>query len=609
MCGIAGYLGTRELSEEQVGAALETMRRRGPDNSAWRHWSLARGRHLYLLNSRLSIIDINDRANQPIRSGDTWLTVNGELYNYVELRARLASVGRRFSTESDSEVLAAVIDQDGVSGLDRCEGMWAFAAFLESSGELILCRDRFGEKPLHLYRTPHGIYFASEVKTLFALLGKRLNINIDHLMRYVTHSYKSLYKQQNSFFEGVEELRPGSLLRVDSDGVEREERYWNPVIAPDHEMGVEEAIAGARERLLRAVELRLRADVPIAFCMSGGIDSVSLISIARRVFGYDVHGFTIVNTDSRYEETEMVAHAVAELGIHHTSVPLDCSGFLDGLSDLIGYHDAPVSTSTYYVHWRLLEQIAKNGFPISVSGTAADEMFTGYFDHHLAYLYEMRSDHQAFSSAVADWQACVLPVVRNKHLRNPRLFIDDPQFRDHVFDSSSTLRTYLHRDWEEPFVEEWYTDDLLRNRMLNEIFHEIVPVILHEDDLNSMYWSVENRSPYLDKDLFNFCCSIPTQHLVKDGRAKAVLRAAMRGIAPDKILDNPKKVGFNAPIQDLLDTNDASVRAAILDDSPIYEYLKRDKVADLMAKAELPNSESKFLFNVVNAKIFLETYS
>ncbi len=609
MCGIAGYLGTRELSEEQVGVALETMRRRGPDNSAWRHWGLAGGRHLYLLNSRLSIIDINDRANQPIRSGDTWLTVNGELYNYVELRARLASVGRRFSTESDSEVIAAVIDQDGVSGLDRCEGMWALAAFRESSGELILCRDRFGEKPIHLYRAPHGIYFASEAKTLFALLGKRLSIDIDHLMRYVTHSYKSLYKQQNSFFEGVEELRPGSLLRVDSDGVEREERYWNPVIAPDHEMGVEEAIAGVRERLLRAVELRLRADVPIAFCMSGGIDSVSLISIARRVFDYDVHGFTIVNTDSRYEETEMVAHAVAELGIHHTSVPLDCSGFLDGLNDLIGYHDAPVSTATYYVHWRLLEQIAKNGFPISVSGTAADEMFSGYFDHHLAYLYEMRSDRQAFSRAVADWQACVLPVVRNKYLRNPHLFIDDPQFRDHVFDSSSTLRTYLHRDWEEPFVEEWYTDDLLRNRMLNEIFHEIVPVILHEDDLNSMYWSVENRSPYLDKDLFNFCCSIPTQHLVKDGRAKAVLRAAMRGIAPDKILDNPRKVGFNAPIRDLLDTNDASVRAAILDDSPIYEYLKRDKVADLMAKAELPNSESKFLFNVVNAKVFLETYS
>jgi len=129
VCGIAGYLGRRELSDEQVGVALETMRRRGPDNSAWRHWGLVGGRHLYLLNSRLSIIDINDRANQPIRSGDTWLTVNGELYNHVEFRTQLTSVGRRFSTEFDSEVLAAVVDQDGVSGLDRCEGMWALAAF------------------------------------------------------------------------------------------------------------------------------------------------------------------------------------------------------------------------------------------------------------------------------------------------------------------------------------------------------------------------------------------------------------------------------------------------------------------------------------------------
>lgn len=609
MCGIAGYLGTRELSEDQVGAALETMRRRGPDNSAWRHWGLVGGRHLYLLNSRLSIIDANERSNQPIRSGDTWLTVNGELYNYVELRSRLTSVGRRFSTESDSEVLAAVIDQDGVSGLDRCEGMWAFAAFRESTGELIICRDRFGEKPLHLYRAPHGIYFASEVSALFALLGKRLSIDIDHLMRYVTHSYKSLYKQPNSFFEGIEELRPGSLLRIGSDGVEREERYWNPVIAPNQEMGVEEAIEGARERLFRAVELRLRSDVPIAFCMSGGIDSVSLISIARRVFDYDVHGFTIVNTDSRYEESELVAHAVAELGIQHTSVPLRRTGFLDGLRELISYHDAPVYTLTYYMHWRLLEEIARHGYRISVSGTAADELFSGYFDHHLAYLYEIRSDRKAFNRAVADWRESVLPVVRNKHLRDPMLFINNPQFRDHIYHGSSVFQTYLHEPWEDPFTEDHFTDDLLRNRMLNELFHETVPVILHEDDLNSMYHSVENRSPYLDRELFNFCCSIPTQHLVKAGRAKAVLRAAMGGIAPDRILENPRKVGFNAPIQDLLDTNEPCVRAELLGDSPIYEYLKRDMVTDLMGKSKLSNSESKFLFNLVNAKIFLEAYS
>ena len=608
MCGIAGYVGFDQQSGDRLDAALGTMRRRGPDSGSWRHWSSVGGQHVYLAHSRLSIIDVDERANQPIRSGDTWIAVNGELYNYLELRTQLASEGRRFYTEADSEVLAAVMDEYGVSGLDCCEGMWAFAAFRESSGEVFLCRDRFGEKPLYLYRTSRGIYFASEVKALFALLGRRLTVDTTHLMRYVTHSYKSLYKKQNSFFEGVEELRPGRFLRIDSDGIEREEIYWNPVSTPDREMGVEEAVAGVRDRLIGAVELRLRADVPIAFCMSGGIDSVSLISIARRVFDYKVHGFTIVNTDSRYAESDMVDHAVAELGIRHTSIPLRCSGFLHGLRELIGYHDAPVYTLTYYVHWCLLEEIAKHGYRVSVSGTAADELFSGYFDHHLAYLYEIRSDLRAFNRAVTNWRECTLPFVRNEHLRDPRLFVDNPRFRDHIYHGSSVFQTYLNEPWEDPFAEEHFTNDLLRNRMLNELFHETVPVILHEDDLNSMYYSVENRSPFLDRELFDYCSSIPTRHLVRNGLAKAVLREAMSGIVPDKILENPRKVGFNVPIRDLLDTNDQSVRSAVLEDSPIFEYLNRDMVAALLRRPELSNSESKFLFNVVNAKIFLEIY-
>jgi len=608
MCGIAGYIGTRELSEGRVEAALGTMKRRGPDNSSWRHWHVARDRHVYLLHSRLAIIDIDDRANQPIRSGDIWLAVNGELYNYLELRSRLVDEGHRFVTDSDSEVLAAVIDRYGAPGLDRCEGMWAFAAFRESSGEVILCRDRFGEKPIHLYRTSHGLYFASEVKTLVALLNTRLSVDVSHVIRYVTHGYRSLYKRQNSFFEGVEYLRPGGLIRIGSDGAEQNEIYWRPAIVPDEEMGIEDAISGARERLLHTVDLRLRADVPLAFCMSGGIDSVSLISIARRVFDYDVHGFTIVTDDSRYEESDMVDHAVTELGIRHSIVPLRSAGFLDGLRELIGYHDAPVFTLTYFAHWQLINEIAEQGYRVAVSGTAADELFSGYFDHHLAYLYEIQSDPEAFQQALTNWQECVLPFVRNEDLKNPRLFIDAPQFRDHLFHESSTLRTYLHTDWEDPFTEEEYTTDLLRNRMLNEIFYETIPVILHEDDLNSMYYSVENRSPFLDRGLFEFCNSIPTRHLVEDGRAKAVLRAAMSGLAPERILNNPRKVGFNAPIREFVDTDDSTVRSAILDDGPIYEYINREMVAKLLSKSKLLNSESKFLFNVINANIFLDIY-
>ena len=175
-----------------------------------------------------------------------------------------------------------------------------------------------------------------------------------------------------------------------------------------------------------------------------------------------------------------------------------------------------------------------------------------------------------------------------------------------VYLGAEEFASYLHEGFEEPFAEARYADDLLRNRMLNELFHEAVPVILHEDDLNAMAFSIENRSPFLDRELFEHCYSIPTRHLVRDGRAKAVLRDAMRGLVPDAALDNRRKVGFNAPIHDLLGVDDPAVRARVLADGPLYEHVRRDRVAALLERPDLPNSESKLLFNLVNAQAFLE---
>ena len=145
--------------------------------------------------------------------------------------------------------------------------------------------------------------------------------------------------------------------------------------------------------------------------------------------------------------------------------------------------------------------------------------------------------------------------------------------------------------------------------MLNELFEEAVPVILNEDDLNAMKYSIENRSPFLDRELFEFSLSIPTRHLVRDGRAKAVLREAMRGIAPDRAMDNRRKVGFNAPIHALLDVHDPEVRRTLLEDSPLFDLIHRHRFEELLDRDHLPNSASKLLFNLVNTKFFLEEYA
>jgi asparagine synthase (glutamine-hydrolysing) len=591
MCGIAGFIGRTRIDDARLEAAAA---------------SLADGGFCALIHTRLSIIDLDSRSNQPFRCGQKWLSYNGELYDYLEVRSRLEARGEQMATRSDTEVLIRAIDTLGWDALDSFEGMWAFAVYDEATGELTLCRDRFGEKPLFLMRAPEGLYFASEPKAIASLSGRSLRPNLTHLSRFLVNGYKALNKGTDTAFADLVQLPSSGLLTVDSRGTERERSYWTPRIAIEPDMTYGEAVAAARERLIRSVELRMRADVPLAFCMSGGVDSVSLISIAARELGHDVHGFTITNTDERYEEADMISAAVDALGVRHSEVNLSTDGFLDGLRSQIAEHDAPIVTITYYAHRLLMKAIADAGYKISISGSAADELFTGYYDHHVAYLAEVHGDPSLHARSLAAWNEHIRPLVRNPFLSDPDLFVDDPGFRDHIYLGNDAFAARLMRPFAEPFTERDFDATLLRTRMLNELFHESVPVILAEDDLNAMAVSIENRSPFLDRGLAELTWSIPTEHLVQDGRAKAILRDAMRGIAPDAVLDNRRKVGFNAPLEDLLDLDDPAVRSELLSDSPVWDLVRRDDIAALLDRRNLPNSESKFLFSFLGTKMFLE---
>lgn len=585
------------------------MHHRGPDQSAVQSFGRADRPRASLLFTRLSILDLDARANQPMQRHTKRLIFNGELYNYREIREELEDLGVAFHTTSDTEVVLCAIDTWGLDALDRFEGMWAFALYDGRDGTLTLSRDRFGEKPLYLLRDGEDLYFGSEVNFIRALAGREIPVNLAHVTRYLMNGYKSLYKTEETFFEGVREVSPATILRIHPDGRSECWRYWTPRFAPEDEMSYEEAVAGARARLLHAVGLRLRADVPLAFCLSGGVDSGSLVSIAKREFDYDVHAFTVVNTDARYEEMGFVEDVVSSLGIRHTQVPVTTVDFIPRLRRLVRAHDAPVVTINYYAHWLLQEAVSRFGYRVSVSGTGADEMFSGYYDHHLQYLYELRREPELLAQSREAWTTHVKPLVLNPFLREWDLFFKNPDFRDHVMVDGPRLDSLLLRPWHEAFSEYHFTDDLLRNRMLNEMFYEGVPVILHEDDLNAMFWSIENRSPFLDRELFEFCNRIPTRLLIRDAAAKAVLRDAMRGIVPESVLNNRRKIGFNAPVYSFLDVHDRHVRDWLLGDGTVYELVARDRVEQLIAKPHLDNHESKFLFYLTSAKLFLEEFS
>lgn len=605
MCGIAGYFGKRPPSGEKIEATLQLMENRGPDHQG----SLALqggGNQAVLLHSRLGIIDRDDRSNQPFVLDGCAIVFNGEIYNYVELREKLEKEGVAFKTASDTEVLLRSYLRYGESCVEAFEGMWSFAIYDTKENRLFLSRDRFGEKPLYFLEAEDGFFFGSEIKFIRRLLGEKLEVNRRHLLRYLVNGYKALYKTRETFFERVGEVPYATSVLVGQTLKPVSARFWEPSFRPV-EMTLEEAVRGVRERLLESMRIRLRADVPLAFCLSGGVDSAALASIAAKVFGYGAAAFSIIDGDERYNEYENIKKTVDDIGCRHELISIPKGFLLERLRRLVAYHDAPVYTISYYVHSFLSEAISKAGFRVALSGTGADELLTGYYDHFNLHLYEMERRPE-YAACLRGWKEKVEPHVRNPHLRNPELYSGNPGFRDHIYLNNGEFAQFLKTDFWEEFTEEVYSENLLRNRMLNELFHEVVPPILHEDDLNSMFYSVENRSPYLDRRFFEFAYSVPSEYLIRDGRGKHLLREAMKGILNEPVRLDPHKKGFNASIHSLLDSS-AREREYLLDDSGIFDFFDRPKMEKLLHEDHLPNSYSKFLFCFLNAKIFLEIHS
>ena len=609
MCGIAGFFCKNQVSESWIDSTLKLMKNRGPDNQESKTFRTKSGnKYIGLLHSRLSIIDLDSRSNQPFTIGSLTIVYNGEIYNYLELRKTLLDQNIELVTSSDTEVLIHYYRLYGKNCVNHFEGMWAFAIYDQTSEELFLSRDRFAEKPLYFHKNAEGFYFGSEVKFLQSLVGHTFSVNHRHLMRHIAHGYKALYKSDDTYFCGVDELKYAQNLCVNQKRVEEPYRYWNPNCEIDPTMSLQDAIEGTRSKLLESVRLRLRADVPLAFCLSGGVDSAAIVSIAAKEFGANVTTFSIFDDDERYDERENIISTVQDLGCEHHLISASQEQPLERLINLIDYHDAPVATISYFVHSMISEAIDQAGFRVSFSGTSADELFTGYYDHFVLHLNEVRNDEN-YDRYLNDWSENIGKFIRNTDLKNPNLYFENPNFRNHIFDASEELNGFFIQPFQEAYTEETFTSNLLRNRMLNELFHEATPLILHEDDLNSMRYSIENRSPYLDTELQKFAYSIPANHLIQNGYGKYVLREAVAGILNDKVRLDRRKKGFNASINSIIDLDNKNVRDFFLDEtSELFTYIDRKKVEELISEKDQPNHFSKFIFNLLNAKIFLSQH-
>lgn len=606
MCGIAGTVGPKHLDAERARAALAAMAHRGPDGEG-AHQGRAGSNAVTLLHRRLAIIDPEPRSGQPMSCEGLTITFNGELYNYVELRAELESLGHGFVSGGDTEVLLRAWREWGPRALERMEGMWAFAIADESAGKVYLCRDRFGEKPLLTAEDGDVFCFASEPRALAALLGRRLRPDLRHARRMLVHNFRAHFKTPETYFEGVKEIPAATLTVIDADGRREDTVYWSPAFQP-RPMSREDAEEGVRERLIEAVRLRLRADVPYAFCLSGGVDSNVMAGIAAKHFNQDIKTYSIIDSDPKHDESEFIEVSVNDWGVSNQRHHLDKSDFLDRIRRLTLHRCEPVLTLTSFIHSYLVDAIAADGFKVALSGVGADEIFTGYYDYYNFWLADQRGAPN-YPALLEDWRRGFGAFVRNPVLQDPEVFVKNPDTKDYHAPHTRKFAAFLTEPdvFEEP--EKRLSENPLRNRMLNDMMYENLPVMLRNEDFNSMMVSVENRAPYLDRRLTEFVLSTPNEHLIHDGYPKWLLRAAGAGFAPEKVLFNREKRAFDASIDSLLDRRSADVRERLLGESPVFDLIRRECVEDMLNLENIDGSEKKFLFGFITVKMFLDSFN
>jgi len=615
VCGIAGFYGTRKFCESEESQIIESLSHRGPDGAGKKRIDLSLERSLNLFFCRLSILDLDDRAMQPMSFEHLTILLNGEIYNYKELKRVIEEKcgPQVWLTTGDTEVALKYLAFFGLEAVKDFDGMFAISLWNSKSEELTLMRDYFGEKPLFYRVSDDEIAFASEPKALFLLESDTPKINIIKLGNFIVNGYKSLYKDESEFFYDLKRVMPGQSVTFDLK-TNRSPKLSFYKLLPRESPQKYETRSSAVERLKRSViksiGLRLEADVPISISLSGGVDSGLIAAIAKREFGVSLHAFTLASQDSRYSEAQVAKDVAEFLEIDHTIVEIKDSHFLGRMAEIIKYHDSPVSTISYYIQNFLMEKIHEAGFKVSLMGSGADELFSGYYDHHLLYLGELfREDESAYSKALEDWRTHILPLVRNPMFQSPKMYIDNPLYREHIFEGSKTNRHLVRLGNISKFSEVEFSLSLMRNRMLNELFHEVIPVILKEDDRNSMMYSVENRSPFLSYEVLTETLKTDVRHFIYEGRTKSLLREAFDGYLPNYVLNAYRKIGFNASFSEICDIDSIEFQDFLNDNSSYWEIFNRARVKEVFRNVGNEDYLNKTAFSVVSSKIFLDNFA
>jgi asparagine synthase (glutamine-hydrolysing) len=579
MCGIAGIISKSNTAtlKEQVFAMSRAIRHRGPDGEGFAFFSeqnflpvysdetpatirnnrnfrympetaidqLAEGYTMAFAHRRLSIIDLSEAGHQPMcdPTQNLWITFNGEIYNYVELREELRQKGHIFLTQTDTEVILVAYKEWGISCLDKFNGMFSFVLYDRQQQEIFCVRDRAGVKPFYYINTKDTFAFSSEYKAFIKSGLLRFEVNEAQQFDFIVNA--NLETEEESLFRNIKELKPAHYmhykLRTQTLSIKR--YYDLPPVSI--ELSEAEIIEKVEQALLNAIRIRLRSDVEVGSCLSGGLDSSIIAGVAKAVQpGKPMSLFTAVFPGESFDESNHAKNVADYVEGHWQTVSPTADEFFRDIKELNYFQDLPVWSSSTYSQHRVMKLAAEHQVKVLLDGQGADELFGGYAHHYLAYWRE-----SSFSARMKQIKESAPTIV------NPYQLYFKQGLKD-VLNVSNNFGEYFHED-KKAFGKALHTPfaaDL--NTELRKDYSGRLKSFLKCEDRCSMAFGIESRVPFADDvNLVDLAFSIRGNQKIKNGISKYLLREASKNYIPSSIYQRRDKVGFETPLTDWLRQN------------------------------------------------------
>ena len=520
--------------------------------------------YLALAHRRLSIIDISSFGHQPMcgEDGRHWITYNGEIYNYIELRKELKDYGYRFTSDSDTEVIVNAYDRWGTDCLTRFNGMFSFVLFDNKLKRMFVARDRFGIKPLYYWKSPYGfLAIASEIKQFTSLPGWKAILNPMRAYDFITWGLTD--HTDETLFLGVKQLRGGHFAEFDLKAIDDELSVtrWYRLKPENPNCDNKGAVDILKHLFDDSVRIRLRSDVPVGSCLSGGLDSSSIVCIANKIMREN-HVNDLQKTFSarahyhQFDEGEYIESVVEKTGVddHHIYPELDV--FFGSVDRLIWHQDEPFSTTSIYAQWHVFKLAASNNIKVMLDGQGADEQLAGY-KIYFPTLYagllksfqwktlwkELQSAKSIHGFSMLNMLKQIIDMLLPNSLRQPLRKMVGKSTQNPSWLNVKRLGAKT----TDPFYTLGSVGGSVENLSCSQLMHTHLPMLLHWEDRSSMSYSVESRVPFLDYRLVEFLTGLPNEHKISKGKTKKILREAMDGVLPEKVRNRMDKVGFVTP--------------------------------------------------------------